>query len=75
MCRPMIEDHCWCETRVRDLDDHHVITLLGRELHVDSCKAAPRGGDFVELDATDDDSEVHLTVDKNMTVLAKDDSL
>ena len=50
MCQPMIPD-LWTEVRVCSLCPGDLICVLGRELKVEYCVPAERGGDFYILEA------------------------
>lgn len=69
MCKPVMIDDQWFETTVALLSKHHVITLLGRQLRVEYCVPADRGGDFYILEAYGYHDKVKdvvsFTLDKN----------
>lgn len=75
MCQPMIQD-LWDEVQVHALVPGDIICVLGRELKVEYCVPAERGGDFYILEAygphLSEDIEmrdvVSFTLDKNTPI-------
>lgn len=80
--RPMITDLDWEMVKVYKLRPGQIISVYGKELVVNYCEPAERGGDFYLLEAhephyntlTGPSSVLSLELDRSTTALAREDT-